>query len=403
MALARNERAQAADERSRAAQARVGRARASLLPDVRVLGDYTRRSYETLRVVEGATYTIQSRNGLEGRVVLDQPLFDAQAWPLLAQARRERDAAAHEALDAKRQLAYDTAQMFLTALNTEQVTQAAAQRLDLARQNHDEIRVRFDAQLVGSNDVTRSQLEVASAERAVVDARGVARIARLSLADLLGTPAVDSLVVPAELLTEAAAPLSPSAPDADAVAAARPDVRAARARVAALRAAAQVPAMRYLPTVGFSAQGWETNESGLSGRDKDWNLGLNLSWSLFDGGGREAERSERGAVARAAGFELALLERRVLLDIESARVTLDSRQASLAQSEVAVDAARRNASEATELYRRGLVRALEVVDANVQLFAAEVARAGAQYALALAYLDLRAALGLPPLDVEDLP
>jgi len=138
-------------------------------------------------------------------------------------------------------------------------------------------------------------------------------------------------------------------------------------------------------------------------RDQDWTAGLSLRWELFDGGGREAERAERTALARAAGFSLANLERTAANEMETARVGLESQQASLVRSRVAVEAARRNAVEASELYRRGLTRALEVVDANVQLFEAEVERAGAEFALALAYLDLRSALGLEPLEPETIP
>jgi outer membrane protein TolC len=43
---------------------------------------------------------------------------------------------------------------------------------------------------------------------------------------------------------------------------------------------------------------------------------------------------------------------------------------------------------------------LEVADANVQLFDAEVAAIRARYTLAIAYLDLRAAFGLDALGQE---
>jgi outer membrane protein TolC len=75
-----------------------------------------------------------------------------------------------------------------------------------------------------------------------------------------------------------------------------------------------------------------------------------------------------------------------------ARVALESQQASLAHAEVAVDAATQRERDG-RLYRRGLVRALEVVDANVQLFEAEVERVGAQYRMAIDFLALRQATG----------
>jgi outer membrane protein TolC len=398
LSLQRNERALAAGETSKAAGARVSRARSFLLPDLTVTGDWTRRSTETTRTVDGETSVLSSRDGLEGRVTLRQTIFDARAFPLLRQAERSRDAADLDAVDVRRGLAYETAEVFLAVLTAERVAEAASERLDLARRNEREVRIRFDTQLVSSNDVSRAELESATAERERVLAEGEARVARLALGQLLDLDVVDSLVVPEPLLRRAAEP--PALLEALVAEAAerRPDIRAERARLAALEASAGEPLMRYLPQLDFNASGWTTNESGFSGRDRDWSLGMGLTWPLFDGGDREATRSERLAMARAAALELRSRERAVATDVAAARVQLESRQASLTQAEVAVRAARRNAAEAGELYRRGLIRALEAVDANVQLFEAEVERAGAEFALALAWLDLRAALGLEPLD-----
>jgi hypothetical protein len=50
-----------------------------------------------------------------------------------------------------------------------------------------------------------------------------------------------------------------------------------------------------------------------------------------------------------------------------------------------------------------LATALEAIDANVQLFEAEVELARARLTLGLAFLDLRAGLGLDPLGRELLP
>jgi len=396
-ALARNERARSAEEVARAADARVWRARSFLLPTITLSGDYTRRGSD------GEDLLLNGREARVGRVTVEQTIFDAQAWPLLRQAQRAREASRADAAGAKRLLAFDTAATFLSVLNSEQVARAAAERFDLAGRSLDEIRIRFDAGLVGSNDVTRAELEAASAERELAIAGGAARTARLALGLLLDASVKDSLSVPDDLLASAARPVPPGSLDVATAADLRPDVRSERARVAALRMGALEPLTRYLPDLVATGTARANAGSVNDVRDQDWTAGLSLRWELFDGGGREAERAERAALARAAGLSLANLERTAANEMETARVGLESQQASLVRSRVAVEAARRNAVEASELYRRGLTRALEVVDANVQLFEAEVERAGAEFALALSYLDLRSALGLEPLEPETTP
>ena len=392
MALGRNERAQAADQDAAAARALTQKARAFLLPSVSATGEYRLSGSKG----ESPFLDGSDRRTLTGR--LDQTLFDARAWPLLRTALRHSDAARWGAADAKRRLAYETAEAFLSALSAEQVSGAAAARLSFARRNLEEVRLRFEGGLVGSNDVTRAELEAATAEREQVRAQGTARTARLTLANLVRADAVDSLAVPDSLLGQALRAVPPGSLDLERAAARRPDVEAERARVASLRAAAWEPLFRYLPRV--EAFGTTRSVGGTRPSDGggDWTVGLSGTWDLFDGGDREADRAARLAEARSGALTLRNLERKVALDVESARVTLESEQASVARAAVAVEAATRNANETTELYRRGLARALEVTDANVQLFEAEVEHAGAQFSLATAYLDLQSALGWGPLD-----
>jgi outer membrane protein TolC len=181
----------------------------------------------------------------------------------------------------------------------------------------------------------------------------------------------------------------------------RPDLLAARSSASSLMEFAAEPTRRIIPSFNFVGQFRATNEGGLSGHDTDGSASINMFWSVFDGGERSAERAERLALARAAELDATALERRVEVDVERALVAIASDQASIRQATTAVDVARRNAEETQELYRQGLASALEVTDASVQLFEAEVEAVRAVYQLALAYLDLRAASGNGPLEEEN--
>ena len=77
--------------------------------------------------------------------------------------------------------------------------------------------------------------------------------------------------------------------------------------------------------------------------------------------------------------------------LQGARVTLES-------AEQTVEAARRGADETNVLYKQGLAKAIELVDANLSRFDAEVSLAAAQLALRQAELDLRDALGQFPIE-----
>ncbi len=400
-ALERNERAAAADARGDAAAARADRARAFFLPDLTVTGGYTRRAYETVRTVDNERLTIADRNALLGTASLSLALFDARSFPLYAQASRDAKAIGFQSADDRRRIAFEAADAFLVTLGTEQVLAAAERRLEFARSSFRDARTRFDAGLVSSNDVTRVELEVASAERVLAGARAQAEITTLELGNLLDTAIEPPLEVPDALLDEATATTQAATPSWIAAAQDRRlDVAAARERASALHASSREPLLRYIPRLGFVAQTRLTNEQGFSGRDHDWSFGVDLTWPLYDGGERHAERRERIALARAADLGHDALRREVDLETRSAQVAHTASQATMQAALAAVEAARKNAAETTELYRQGLARALEVADASVRLFESEVALAGERFGLGRAYLNLRAAQGLDPLGSE---
>jgi outer membrane protein TolC len=402
--VARNERAQAAGARAEASEARVASARAFFFPQLSVTGAYTRRPYQTTRNVGGEEVVLQRFDAFSGRANLTVPLLNARGFPLYRQATLERDAARAEAGETQRLLAFEAADAFLATLSAEQVARAAERRLAFARTALREAQVRAEAKLVSSNDVTRATLEVASAERDSTRARGEVQTAYLQLGNLLNAPVQAPLGEPDALLAEAGA-AEPAAVDAEVAAEAdvlarRLDLQALRTRAQALSVFTTEADLRWLPSLDAVAEARGTSEPGLTGRVIDGSAGLALTWDLFDGGLRLAQRRERSALARATALDAANLERAVGVQVDQARVALRNAQAALAQAQVAADAAERNAEEAQVLYKEGLAGSLQVADANIRLFEAQVALARERYGLALALLDVRAAAGFDPLGKE---
>lgn len=382
LALERNERAAIADTTVEAAEARVSRARTAFFPRVDVLGNWR------------TDYPDPTERTLSTSALLTQPIFDARVFPLFRQARFARDAARFTAGEDKRLLGFDAAAVFLNTLSFEQVHLAAQRRRDFAQTNLADVRARFEAGLVSSNDVTRAELELATAVRGVAEAAGNVQAARVDLENLLKAEVEGPLAPPTTLLEAAAA-----APQTDVPAAQqrRGDIAASRANVEALRAFSDETRARFLPSVGLTAQTRNINDGPITSREQDGFVGVAFSWPVVDAGVRSAERREREALVRGAELELEASLRGVERELQSAAVRLSTEQAALREATAAVRAARKNADETQILYREGLASALELADANQQLFVAEVAEATATYRSALAYLALREASGVSAL------
>jgi outer membrane protein TolC len=400
LAAERNETGLAAQRRAEAADARVDKARAFFFPELTVTGNYTRRMRETVRDVAGQPVVIQRRNALGATATARVSVFDARGFPLYRAAKLQGEAANLDAREARRLVAFEAADAFLSTLSAQQVYEAAQRRLEFSRQSLQDAKARAEAGLASTNDVTRAELELSTAELQLAEARGNADTSRIELGFLLVSPVEGTLASPEPLLAEAARPpgefnaLGQGAEDR------RLDILSSRLKVKAQEANAQEPLARLFPTLGLSGQYRLTNEAGLNGHTGDGFLALDLTWNLFDGGERYADRREQVALAQALDLEASALTRRVGVDIQRAQVELTNAQAALRQSDLAAAQARKNAEETGVLYRQGLSTALAVADAALSLFEAEVAAARARYTLGLALLDLRAAVGLDPLGKE---
>jgi outer membrane protein TolC len=391
LALTRNERAAIADTTVEAAEARVRRARTAFFPRLDLSG--------TL----GTDVGNGSARDVSTSALLTQPIFDARAFPLYRQQRFERDAARLSADDTKRVLGFDAAVTFLTTLSFEQVLLAAERRRTFAQTNLDDVRARFEAGLVSSNDVTRAELELATSVRELAQAAGDVQASRVELETLLKTDLIGPLAPPVALLDAAerssAGAAQPPPPEQTAVAEAqsrRSDIAARRARVEALRAFAEEPNARFFPSVLFNAQTRNINDGPVTNRNNEGFVGVSFAWPVFDAGLRNADLAERTANVRGAELQLELELRDVERQMRSAAVQLSTEQASLREAAAAVRAASKNSEETNILYREGLASALELADATQRLFEAEVAEVTARYRMALAYLSLREASGVAP-------
>jgi len=156
----------------------------------------------------------------------------------------------------------------------------------------------------------------------------------------------------------------------------------------------------WIPSLSAGGQYRMTNEAGFNNRTWNWNVGATLSWTLFDGLARFGARREQKALAKLADLDLQAATRKVDVEVREALVSLENQRASLRQASAAHEVAKKNAAETAELYRQGLASALEVADANVKLFEAEVAFVQERYGLGVAFLSLEAALGLDPFGKE---
>ncbi len=392
LALAGNEISGIAAARLEGAAALRRQAIAQFLPAVTITANATRRAREVTRLINGDEVTVQAIDAYSSQGALETPLFDLRALPLIRAATVGLEAQAIESQELRRALAFDVADSFYAALSLERLLDAARQRVVVGRQTVDESRIRLDAGLANRNDLTRTELELATAELVATRAGNTVTTARLSLFYLINAPAdriVGELAVP-----ERTAPLAADRETLiEEALAGRQELVALDQRWQAARQLALAPRLGWVPRLDLRGIYRWTNEAGLSGNSEDWNLGANFTWELFDGGDRIALAAQRDAEAREVGLDLVQRRRQVALEVDQASADLATAEAALSQARTQLAFAIQNAEEVRERFHNGLATALEQTDAQVSAFESEVEVARQGFARDVADLALQRALG----------
>jgi outer membrane protein TolC len=387
LAVSRNERARISDLNVVVAEAAVERARAGFLPVLSAQGQDTQHT-------NAATDNVGQAN-----LTVSQPVINASAYPLYSQAKRLLDAQEHQNVDDKRLLAFSAATAFFAVLNAQDVVTAATRLSENAKANLSDAQARAQSGLTSTNDVTRAQIDTTQSARELETDRGTLDNAYVQLGFTVNSPVPSSVVPPADTLAAAQRP--PGAPDPLVRFAMihRPDVQVAKYQAVAAHDFAGEPMLRLVPTLGAQGQASATTNV-VQGRWHDETLQATLTWTLYDAGVRYADKHSRDAQAEISDLNLQLLGRNVDAQVRSAVAVLVAAQGAFRVAAGAVQFAQQSVDETAILYKQGLAKAIELVDANDSRFTAEVNYASAEFAMAQAYLALRQALGLEPLGTE---
>jgi outer membrane protein TolC len=245
--------------------------------------------------------------------------------------------------------------------------------------------------LAARNEVLAVQVEKDRAELARLRAANAAEVAEADLGRLVGAPSRARIEV--EDPTSEPASADAAAPDAAALGALaeealarRPEKAALQERIAAAGLRVQAERAQGRPQVtlagGFDYANPNRRILPPTAEWQDsWDVAVNLSWSLFDGGRRRA--AERRAAARADALRRQAddLDRRIRLEVTARRLEVEAARRAVAVAARNVEAARENSHVASERHQAGVIPSSERLDAEVLLL-----RAGLDHTEALAAL-----------------
>jgi outer membrane protein TolC len=315
----------------------------------------------------------------------------------VAAADQAREAACEDVRAGRADLVLETRSAYwslVTARESERVLREAIRAYDA---HLDDARNREQLGMAARNEVLAVEVERDRAELDRIRAEADAALAESNLQRLLDLPPA-TRVEPIEPL--ASAPMA--RPEVEGLVAeaqaARPERRALAARVAAADAGAGAERGARLPQLALSGGYLYANPN----RDivpptadwKDtWDIGVGLTWNVFDGGRRSAGEARARAQADAARAELVELDRAIRLEVTRRSLELRTAEARLAVAERSIVSAAESRRVAADRYREGVIPSSELLDAELAHERAALSRTESLAALRLAAAGLDRAVG----------
>ncbi len=342
-------------------------------------------------------------SNVQGGLVLEVPLLNADAWTGLRAARANADATdASAAWTARTTSAtvirayYDAvlaAETVSTLMQTQRAVDAAAKQVQAMLQQG----------LVTRADLLQANVRATDIASQLISARNAVRTAEMQAALILGRTDGTSLVLPAVLPDNATVRAiavrdtlaAPSSGGVDT----RQDVMAAHASATAATADRRRAAATLLPRINsFARYDWNAPTALYAGKP-NWTVGVMATWSLFTGGSEMADiavATARSATAQA-GEDAARAQARLDADVTRRAVIVALERLDLAQQ--SAEQSREAHRLVEKRYAGGLTTVAELLGAEATATDAALAQSAARYALIDALAAHRRATGANPSDL----
>ena len=401
----------AADALADAARAPATTALRGILPTLRVEGGFVRTDdpigvFGTAlrqRRITAADFDPARLNhpdaisNVQGGAVIEQPLFNADAWTGRRAAGHAEDAARANARWSRLGTRADVIGAYFGAtLAQERVgTLEAGERAARAHVRQAESMVA--AGLATRSDALLASVSAGEVEAQLAEARADAGTALRRLAMVLGSrepvgmvPAAlpDAAVIQAVVAGQTAAP--------DAATPTRPDVDAARLALRAARADAQRARALSLPRLNAVARyDWNSAARPFDGLPS-WTIGVLASWSPFAGATEIAERQATDGRAHAALAMTEAAREQAALEAERADNALRAALIGMTIAEQAVAQSAEAHRIVARKYEGGLATIVELLDASAVETRSALRLSAARYAAILAAAERHKARGQDP-------
>ena len=402
--LANSRRLAELEARGQAADYAVAGRAASEMPIVAASGGYTRTNHVDIFVVRtpiGPPQVVYPDipDNYRSRLDLQWPIYTGGRGDALERAARAEREAIGKDLDAARaDLRLEITRAFwaaVTAADTEAVLRRSLEAVDAHVRD---VRARLSSGLIPPNEVSSAEAQASHQRLIALEAANQRSIAEADLARLTGRDSVTVRAPDAAVPGTSAASIARAAELITRALGVRPERQALESRVRSAEERAAAVSAGRLPQVAVAGgYDYARPNARIFPRSGDWktswDASVNVTWTLWDGGRRDAEYGEARATASALRARVEDFDRQVTFEVRARLLELESSRQGLVAADDGIRAALEAERVIGERYAAGVATSTEVLDAQVARLQAELDRARAIANIRLAEARLERAIG----------
>ncbi len=373
---------------------RVNQALAPLLPQLTGLGSYGRQQFISTTTGSRSRSDFGSASATASQLLWD---FGKQ-WAAKDAAKFDAEAFRAAAELQKNNIVELVKEQYFTLLLSQRLVTVNEAALDRAEINLRSAKGFFDVGTQPKSFVTRAEVDVANGRLNLIRANNAVSLARVALNTAMGI-AINTPTQVKDVLA-----YEHFATDRDALVAEalgkRPDYLQIKAQAEAAEATVRQTFRDFFPNlIGSGTYGivgitgvpdpGSRSTHGFIDSGPEWNAGLTLSWTVFDGGGKIARYKEAKANVDAIKARVRDTELAIWQQVEQAYLNLGAAEESIGAAGKAVESAQENYDLARGRFDAGVANIIELTDAQLALTQAQSTEAQAlsDYRIAIARLE----------------
>ena len=394
--------------RQEAAQAIEDQRVAAERPQLAALAGYTRINHiEEFGVPNpGGAFRLiypDLPNRTQSRIDLQWPIYTGGRLGALTRAAgAEVDAAGQDRDAARADLKLEITRSFLAVLTARAAANVVGQALERTSAHLTDVRNQLSVGLVPPSDVLTIEAQQAHQRMLSIEAETIAETTMAEFKRLVGLDQEVAVeLIPVGGMVGPPPPPDPAAPTRavmDEARANRPERKSLLFRINAAEERVAAASAGSLPVL-TAAGGYDVSRPNLKIfpiQDRwmpSWDIGVNVRWSLFDGGRVRAETAEAAANRRAVDARLRDFDAGVEVEVRQRMAELTSATAAIDAAAVGVRSAAEARRVIAERFSAGVATNMDVLDAQTALLQAELDLTRARASAELARARLQRALG----------